>query len=85
MVLTLAMVWDMVSATTRPYTNVSQSEGAIELTPVPVGFNKGFSFKPGHVTTIEPGFYLEGRWGMRIESVYICKGVEVSLRSYYLS
>lgn len=46
------------------------------LTPVPTGFTKDFSFKPGHVTTIEPGFYLEGQWGMRIESVFICKEVE---------
>ena len=44
-----------------------------------MGFVRGFSFKPGHVTSIEPGFYLEGQWGMRIESVYICKEVEVGL------
>lgn len=44
----------------------------------PTGFVHGFSFKPGHVTTIEPGFYLEGQYGMRIESTYICKEVEVS-------
>lgn len=31
------------------------------------------------MTTIEPGFYLEGQWGMRIESTYICKEVEVGL------
>lgn len=78
MALTLAMVWATASATTRLCTNVRQSTRSYVLTLVPVGFNKGFSFKPGHVTSIEPGFYLEGRWGMRIESVYICKGVEVS-------
>ncbi|KAL7422335.1 hypothetical protein Q5752_002981 [Cryptotrichosporon argae] len=42
----------------------------------PVSFRKGFQFQPGHVTSIEPGFYLEDNWGMRIESVYICKRVE---------
>lgn len=63
------------------YSSVHECESLrlpAKLTPVPVGFTKGFSFKPGHVTSIEPGFYLEDRWGMRIESVYICKGVEVS-------
>ncbi|BEI79816.1 hypothetical protein CcaverHIS002_0103450 [Cutaneotrichosporon cavernicola] len=42
----------------------------------PTGFVHGFSYKPGHVTTIEPGFYLEGKYGMRIESTFICKEVE---------
>ncbi|KAL1405791.1 hypothetical protein Q8F55_007467 [Vanrija albida] len=42
----------------------------------PVAFARGFSFLPGHVTTIEPGFYLEGQWGMRVESVYLVKEVE---------
>jgi Xaa-Pro aminopeptidase len=45
----------------------------------PVSFRQGFSFSPNHVTTIEPGFYLEGEFGMRIENVYLCKEVEVGL------
>lgn len=43
----------------------------------PVFFQRGFSFQPTHVTTIEPGCYLEGQYGIRVESVYICKEVEV--------
>ena len=30
------------------------------------------------MTTIEPGFYKEGEFGIRIESLLLCKNVEVS-------
>lgn len=42
-------------------------------------FSRGTSFEPGHVTTIEPGFYKEGEFGVRIESVLLCKKIAVSL------
>ncbi|KAI6165981.1 Creatinase aminopeptidase [Pisolithus thermaeus] len=34
----------------------------------PHGFSSNVPLVPGHVITNEPGFYLEGKWGMRIES-----------------
>ncbi|ODN90758.1 cytoplasmic protein [Cryptococcus wingfieldii CBS 7118] len=40
-------------------------------------FPKNSAFEPGHVTTIEPGYYKEGEFGIRIESVLLCKPVEV--------
>ncbi|WWD19234.1 hypothetical protein CI109_103692 [Kwoniella shandongensis] len=39
-------------------------------------FPKNDSLVPGHVTTIEPGYYKEGEWGMRIESVLLCNPVD---------
>jgi len=30
------------------------------------------------MTSIEPGFYKEKEWGIRTESVYVCKSVDVS-------
>ncbi|KAI9637649.1 peptidase M24, structural domain-containing protein [Dioszegia hungarica] len=39
----------------------------------PVSFPHGFSFQPGHVTTVEPGYYKEGEFGIRIENLYLCK------------
>ena len=36
-------------------------------------------FKPGVVTTIEPGFYREGEFGVRTESLLLCKRSDVSL------
>ncbi|ORY29687.1 peptidase M24, structural domain-containing protein [Naematelia encephala] len=38
--------------------------------------NHGIAFQPGHITTVEPGFYKEGEFGVRIESIYICKRVQ---------
>lgn len=35
----------------------------------------------GHLLSNEPGFYLEGQWGIRIESVVVCKEVKVGLAS----
>jgi Xaa-Pro aminopeptidase len=37
----------------------------------------GVSFEPGHITSVEPGFYKEGEFGIRTESVYVCKSVDV--------
>jgi len=34
----------------------------------PHSFSSHVPLVPGHVITNEPGFYLEGKWGMRIES-----------------
>lgn len=62
----------------------SQSSGvvtnvSIDLQPhTDPQFSHGYPFQPGHITTIEPGFYKEGEWGIRTESVYLCKNVEVS-------
>jgi Xaa-Pro aminopeptidase len=42
-----------------------------------VSFPHGYSFKPGVVTTVEPGYYKEGEFGVRTESLFVCKEVEV--------
>ncbi|WVN86205.1 uncharacterized protein L203_101366 [Cryptococcus depauperatus CBS 7841] len=34
------------------------------------------AFKPGNMTTIEPGYYKESEWGIRIESVLLCSVAE---------
>lgn len=44
---------------------------------MPVGFNRGVQLQPSNVTTIEPGYYLEGQYGFRVESVYVVREVEV--------
>ncbi|KAF9557488.1 Creatinase/aminopeptidase [Agrocybe pediades] len=42
----------------------------------PHSFASNVPLAPGHVITNEPGFYLEGRWGMRIESALVVKRVK---------
>jgi len=42
----------------------------------PHGFTSSIPLVPGHVITNEPGFYLEGRWGMRIESGLVVRRVK---------
>ncbi|THU90873.1 Creatinase/aminopeptidase [Dendrothele bispora CBS 962.96] len=37
----------------------------------PHSFSSRVPLEPGNVITIEPGFYNEGRWGMRIESALV--------------
>ncbi|KAF7303097.1 Creatinase aminopeptidase [Mycena kentingensis (nom. inval.)] len=39
------------------------------------GFSSDTPLEPGMVTTNEPGFYLEGRWGMRIESALVVRRI----------
>ncbi|WVR09447.1 hypothetical protein IAU60_006514 [Kwoniella sp. DSM 27419] len=46
---------------------------AVHESPV---FPKNAAFVPGNITSIEPGYYKEGEWGMRIESVVVCKELE---------
>lgn len=59
--------------------NVSQfGSELINPTPDPM-YSRSIAFEPGHITTIEPGYYKEGEWGIRIESVLLCKQVEVNL------
>lgn len=41
----------------------------------PHGFSSDVPLVPGHVITNEPGFYLEGQWGMRIESALAIRRV----------
>lgn len=43
----------------------------------PVSYPHSASFEPGHVTTIEPGCYKEGQWGMRIESALLCRAIDL--------
>jgi Xaa-Pro aminopeptidase len=31
--------------------------------------------QPGNAFSIEPGIYLEGRWGARIEDIVVCTDV----------
>ena len=40
---------------------------------------RGSTIEPGHVTSIEPGFYANGEFGIRIESVYLCQNVDVCI------
>ncbi|EGO00442.1 hypothetical protein SERLA73DRAFT_89439 [Serpula lacrymans var. lacrymans S7.3] len=42
----------------------------------PHGFSSSVPLVPGHVITNEPGFYLEGKWGMRIESALAVRRVK---------
>ncbi|KAF6744915.1 aminopeptidase-P [Ephemerocybe angulata] len=42
----------------------------------PHSFSNSTALQPGHVITNEPGFYLEGRWGIRIESALVVKRVK---------
>ncbi|KAJ7122012.1 Creatinase aminopeptidase [Mycena crocata] len=42
----------------------------------PQGFSSSVPLVPGHVITNEPGFYSEGRWGMRIESALAVRRVK---------
>ncbi|KAF9478360.1 Creatinase/aminopeptidase [Pholiota conissans] len=42
----------------------------------PHGFSSNVPLVPGHVITNEPGFYLEGKWGIRIESALVVKKVK---------
>lgn len=44
---------------------------------VPPGIGWATTINPGHIVSNEPGFYLEGEWGIRIESVIVCKEIEV--------
>ncbi|OCF57628.1 cytoplasmic protein [Kwoniella mangroviensis CBS 10435] len=39
-------------------------------------FPRNGAFEPGNITSIEPGYYKEGEWGIRIESVILCKPVD---------
>ena len=43
----------------------------------PCGIPKPAVLEPGHTISNEPGFYLEGKWGIRIESIITCKIVKV--------
>jgi Xaa-Pro aminopeptidase len=45
---------------------------------VPPGIGWATTIEPGHIVSNEPGFYLEGEWGIRIESVVVCKQIDVS-------
>lgn len=38
----------------------------------------GFIIQEGNVMTVEPGFYKEGDFGVRTESVFIAKKIEVN-------
>ncbi|KAJ6491425.1 Creatinase aminopeptidase [Mycena vitilis] len=40
------------------------------------GFSSPVPLMPGHVVTNEPGFYSEGRWGIRIESALAVRRVK---------
>ncbi|KDR67798.1 hypothetical protein GALMADRAFT_257642 [Galerina marginata CBS 339.88] len=42
----------------------------------PHSFASNVPLVPGHVITNEPGFYLDGKWGMRIESALVVKRVK---------
>ncbi|KAI0784645.1 peptidase M24, structural domain-containing protein [Abortiporus biennis] len=39
------------------------------------GFSSEIPLVPGHVVTNEPGFYLSGKWGMRLESALIVRRI----------
>jgi hypothetical protein len=60
-----------------PHRTTVMSSNVTDSLPDPSPFPHGVSFKPGHVTTVEPGYYREGKWGIRTESVVLCKELEV--------
>jgi len=62
--------------------NVSSTQLA-KLTTDPMSFPHGYSFTPGVVTTVEPGYYKEGEFGVRTESLFVCKEIEVSRHTGY--
>ncbi|OJT06909.1 hypothetical protein TRAPUB_2229 [Trametes pubescens] len=41
----------------------------------PQGFSSDTPLEPGHVLTNEPGFYNNGKWGMRIESALVVRRI----------
>ena len=41
--------------------------------------------KPGQILTVEPGLYREGKYGIRIENVLLCKKAGVSVFGTFLS
>ena len=43
----------------------------------PHSFSSDVALVPGHVITNEPGFYNDGKWGIRIESALLVKKVDV--------
>jgi hypothetical protein len=66
----------LIAARCAHHATVVRSNVA-DSSPDPSPFPHGVSFKPGHVTTVEPGYYREGEWGIRTESVVLCKELEV--------
>lgn len=42
----------------------------------PQGFSTSVPLQPGHVVTNEPGYYLEGKFGIRIESALVVRRVK---------
>ncbi|KAF9455343.1 peptidase M24, structural domain-containing protein [Collybia nuda] len=57
----------------RPFLTVHES---------PQTFSSNNPLVPGHVVINEPGFYNEGRWGVRIESALIVRRVETKKRDF---
>ncbi len=79
----------MALAATCPFMKVSCEPFALYIrfirthrsTPAgssgPQGIGAPVTLEKGHMLSNEPGFYLEGQWGVRIESVLVCQEVEV--------
>ena len=51
------------SGETEQYTVVAQDE-------IP-GSSNALPIAPGHAFSVEPGIYLPGRWGMRLEDIVV--------------
>lgn len=60
-------------------------EGPQGITPNPVGERGTTPFQAGMLTSNEPGFYLDGAYGIRIENLELCRLAETSNGADFLS
>jgi len=63
---------ELEKASIAPYAHATGHGIGIEVHEKPyVSFNSPDIIKPGHIVTIEPGTYIEGKFGIRIEDTVL--------------